>query len=281
MKHQISNSFLVVKPSEKHSELLAEYKELIKVLTDKKINTLELFRDKKLTNPKYLCSGQWISFQGKGVVAVYPMSTLERQQERTDLVFDVLENNNFEINDVVDFTEAEEEGFFLEGLGSVVLDHVDRVAYASVSKLCDEELFVEFCEELEFTPIIFNSEFSDESEVVHTSSILSISKDFVIVGSGLIKDKKERKLVATQLKKSGKELIYISEDQVNNLVSQIKQVENSSGDSFIVLSKSVLGKLSEVQKSTLEKYGELLVVDYDHTEKFGGHSIGGALNEMF
>jgi hypothetical protein len=281
MKHQISTSFLVVKPFEKHTELLAEYKQLIKVLTDKNIDTLELFRDKDIDSKHYLCSSQWISFQGKGVVAVYPMSSLVRQQERTDLVFDLMENNNFQINDVVDFTEAEEEGFFLEGLGSVVLDHVDRVAYASVSKLCDEELFVEFCEEFEFTPIIFSSMFSDTSEVAHTSSILSISKDFALVGSALVKDKKERKLVTLQLKKSGKDVIYISEDQVNSYVSDIKQVENSSGDSFIVLSKSVLEKLSDIQKKTLEKYGELLVLDYTCTENFGGHSIAAALNDMF
>ena len=97
----------------------------------------------------------------------------------------------------------------------------------------------------------------------------------------MIKDKKDRKLVTVELKKSGKDIIYISEDQVLNHVAGIKQVENSSGVSFIVLSKSVLDKLSAIQTATLEKYGELLVIDYNYTESFGGHSIGAALNDIF
>jgi hypothetical protein len=280
-QYQTSNSFLVVKPLDKHAALVAEYNLLIKKLKDKSINIIEFPRIENIESTQYLFSNHWISFHGNGVTAVYPMSTLSRQQERSDLVFDVLQENNFDINDVIDFTRAEEEGIFLEGLGSVVLDRENNVAYASISKLCDEELFVEFCEELEFTPIVFNSMFSDTSEVAHTSSILSISKDFVMVASGLIQDKKQRKLVALQLKKTGRELIYISEAQVLNHVADIKQIENSKGNSIIVLSNTVLENLTVVQISTLEKYGAFLVVDYNQTESFGGRSVGAILNEIF
>ncbi len=265
----------------KHAELLVEYTQLIRKLKSKNISFVELPKIVDSLSQRYLCSKDWITFHGNGGVVVYPMSTLKRQQERSDLVFDILEEKKYVISDVFDFTEAEEEGFFLEGAGSVVLDRVNNVAYASISKLTDEELFIEFCEELECTPVVFNSELSEGTEIAHTSSILTCAKDFVIIGSGLIKDKKERKLVTLQLKKSGRELIYISESQVNCHVAEIKQVINSSGASIIVLSKSVLENLTDAQRTTLEKYGELLVIDYNKTEKWGAYSIGSVLNDIF
>lgn len=274
----MSDQYLLVKPSSNHRELLEEYTSLIALLHTKKINFLELCLEKDLKSEKYLCSRDWILFQGKGDLAVFPMATIERQQERNDVVFDVLEAHNFVIRNIVDFTEAELDGFFLEGAGSVVLDHVNNFAYASVSQNCDEELFVEFCEELEFTPVVFNSEFS---EVVQTSKILNISEDFIIVASAFIKDKKERKFVSSQLKKSNRELIYISENQALNHLTDIKQVKNSSGDSFILMSKSILENLTNDQKTIFSKYGELLVIDYAQTEKFGKHSIGAAVNDIF
>ena len=277
----MNNSFLVVKPLKDHDGLLDEYIQLLKVLRNKGVILIEFSPVDNIESSKYLCTKNWISFHGNGAVAVYPLSSLERQRERNDSIFDVLEENGFVVNDVVDFTEAEEEGVFLEGLGSVVIDTVNDVAYASISKKCDEELFIEFCEDLEYTPIVFSSEYQDGRIVEDTSSMLSISENFAIIASSLIKDKKERKLVTLQLKKSGREVIYINESQVSNHVAEIKQIRNESGDSFLILSKLMFDNLNKEQLEKLESYGELLVVDYNTTEKFGNHSIGYSLNELY
>ncbi|MEI6865075.1 arginine deiminase-related protein [Flavicella sp.] len=281
MMNLISNAFLVVRPLEKRNKLIDEYNLIIEGLRSKGINIIELTSKEHLLSTKYLCSGHWISSLGKGVVVVYPMSSLGRQQERNDLVFDLLGRKGFKINDVVDFTEAENEGFFLEGTGSIVLDRLNCVAYVSVSKCSDEELFVEFCEELEFTPVIFRSSYSDGLEVLHTSRILTVTESFSIVASCMVKDKKERKMLSLQLKKSGRDLIYISEQQVENYVTDIKQVKNDKGDSFVVMSKSIFDSLYTDQKNTLGKHGEFLVFDCREIERQGKHSIGSILNDIF
>lgn len=281
MGKQISNAFLVVQPLTQEIKLNNEYNSLIEGLRSKGITITELASKEGVLSTKYLCSGHWISFHGDGVVAVYPMSSLERQQERNDLVFDLLESEGFVINNIVDFTEAENDGFFLEGTGGIVLDRLNHIAYASVSKCCDEELFVEFCEELEYTPIIFSSNYSDGSDVVYTSSVLAVMDSFSIVSSGMIKDKKQRKSLSLQLKKTGKDIIYISEQQVENYVSEIKQVKNGKGDFFIVMSQSIFDSLHLDQKNTLSKHGEFLVFDCVEIEKQGKHSIGSILNDIF
>lgn len=280
MSQHISDTFLLVKPSYKEAGLMEEFNKVVEVFKDKEISLLQLELESKVYGNRYLRSGDWISFQGGGIVAVYPMAGLERQKERCDNVFDLLEDNNYEISNVVDFTDAETEGFFLEGFGSIVLDRKHCVAYGSISERCDEELFVEFCEELEFTPILFHSNYLDGSIVLHTSSILNISKDFILFSSGLISDKKERKLVSTQLKKTGREVIFISEKQVHSFVSEITQVENNIGDKFVILSQTSLDALLEDQILKLKKHGEFLVFDCVNIELFGKHSIGSMLNEV-
>ena len=281
MGNQISNRFLVVKPAVHHTDLLQEYVQVVQLLKSKGVEILELEMPANLESKQYLWSSHWLSFHERQGVAVYPMSTLDRQRERTDGVFDLLEENGFQIQNVIDFTEAETEGFFLEGTGSVVLDRRQHVAYASISKQCDEELFIEFCETMEYTPIVFRSEYTEGAEVAHTSCVLSISDDFAVLASGMIKDKKERKLVSSQLKKTGRKLMYITEAQVLNHVADIKQIKNAEGDSFVVLSKSVSEHITQEQRKVLRDYGALIVAEFSQTEKFGGRSIGTALNEVF
>lgn len=272
--------FLVVDSSSIDGGLKKELTEIISELKYRDVSILQLTLSVDEISTRFLCTGDWLSFHNSGIVSVYPMSNVIRQKERTDEVFTVLEENNLEINNVVDFTEAETEGYYLEGLGSIVLDRDSNVAYASISKKCDEDLFIEFCEELEFTPIVFHAKYKNNLQVDSTSEILNISHDFVLIASGTITDKKERKLVVSQLKKSGKEVIFTTESQVGYFISDISQVKNNSGDSFILLSTTIFDCLTDDQKISLEKYGEFLLFECSAIEKHGKHSIGSMLNKV-
>jgi len=278
---KIADAFLMVVPSNSNRILLDEFNRLLEKITGNEIDVFQLPANLAVKTNTYLNSKHWISFHGAGVVSVYPMSTLERQQERTDVVFQVLEQQNIAVNNVVDFTDAELEGYFLEGLGSIVLDRIHGFAYASVSGKCDEELFVEFCEELEFTPIVFNASYSDGSEVLYTSSILKILDGLVLVAPSLIKDKKQRKLVLSELKKTGRVILTISEEQVRNYVADIAQVQNRKGENVILISSTSYANLTAEELSVLKRYGQLLVLDCLHIERWSHHSIGSLVNEVF
>jgi hypothetical protein len=274
------DSFLVVNPIGHDLNLIDEFKNIVNVFQSRDIRLLFLSLDVVDVSNNYLRSCDWISFHPNGIVSVYPMSDIVRQKERCDLVFDLLESHNFIVNSVVDFTEAETEGFFLEGLGAVVLDRKCLVAYASLSTKCDEELFIEFCEELEFTPIIFRASFSDGSPVLLTSSMLKISNDFVFLASSLIADKKDRKLVLSQLRKTGREVFLISEEQVSAYVAEITQITNKKGQKFVVMSETSFVALSDIEIRRLKLYGEVLVFDCKNIENFGNHSLGAMLNQI-
>src|SRR5690606_30748468 len=141
----------------------------------------------------------WISFHDTGDVALYPMFAENRRRERREEVFHLLEKEGFTIDNVVDYTEAEAEGLFLEGTGSLVLDRVNRKAYCALSPRADEELLIEFCEDFEYTPVIFTAYQTVNGKrkpIYHTNVMMSIGDDFAIICLNSIDDKKERKNVA-------------------------------------------------------------------------------------
>jgi len=114
--------------------------------------------DKEETDtPDSIFPNNWVSFHEQGDVGLYPMFAENRRLERREDILETLEADGFIINNIVDYTSAEAEGIFLEGTGSIILDRVNRKAYCALSPRADEDLFIEFCEDFEFSPVIFTS----------------------------------------------------------------------------------------------------------------------------
>jgi hypothetical protein len=105
--------------------------------------------------PDSLFPNNWISFHSEGIVGLYPMFAENRRLERRDDILNELEKSGFLIEDIVDYTSAEDEGFYLEGTGSIILDRVNKKAYCALSARADEDLFIEFCEDFEYSPVVF------------------------------------------------------------------------------------------------------------------------------
>lgn len=105
------------------------------------------------STPDSIFPNNWISFHENGDVALYPMFAENRRLERREEILDILEDKGFVVNDIMDYSSAEEDGFFLEGTGSILLDRENDKAYCALSPRADEELFIEFCEDFEYTPV--------------------------------------------------------------------------------------------------------------------------------
>jgi hypothetical protein len=202
----------------------------------------------------------WLTFHQEGVAAVYPLKSIDRRSSRSEVVFEKLEAAGVDVESVVDYTEAEEEGCYLEGTRSMVLDRGNEIAYASISNHTDESLFIEFCEDFEYTPIVFASTYEAGEAVAYTSDILFVGEGVAMIASSCIQDKKERKLVLNQLKKSGKELIFVNENQVNQGVTSILQVINEQEEILFFITEPVYGFLQEVQINTLSRHGSIVVL---------------------
>ncbi|WP_067147412.1 citrulline utilization hydrolase CtlX [Pseudotamlana agarivorans] len=234
--------------------------------------------------PDALFPNNWISFHENGDVGLYPMFAENRRLERREDVLDIIESKGFEINNVVDYTSAEEDEIFLEGTGSLILDRVNRKAYCGLSARADEDLFIEFCEDFEYTPVVFTAFQTVNNQrkaIYHTNVMMSIGETFAIVCLSSIDDKKERKALVKHLKEDGKEIIDITEDQVINFAGNMLQVKGANDTSYLVMSQSAYNSLTASQISTIEKHTKILSSSLDTIEACGGGSARCMMAEVF
>lgn len=234
--------------------------------------------------PDSVFPNNWVSFHENGDVALYPMFAENRRDERREDILDLLEEKGFEINNIVDYTSAEEDEIFLEGTGSIVLDRVNRKAYCALSPRAEEELFIEFCEDFEYTPVIFEAFQTVNSirkHIYHTNVMMCIGDTFAIICADCIDDKKERKMVLSALKEDGKEVILITEEQLNNFAGNMLQVTGSNNKTYLIMSASAHQALNKDQIAKIEKHTAILSSSLDTIEACGGGSARCMMAEVF
>ena len=234
--------------------------------------------------PDSIFPNNWISFHNNGDVVLYPMFAENRRDERREGILDILEEKGFVIENSIDFTSAEEDGIFLEGTGSLVLDRANAIAYCALSPRADEELFIEFCEDFDYAPVIFEAFHTVDGKrelVYHTNVMMSIGEHFAIICAEMIDDKKERKMVLDNLRASGKEIILISEKQVEHFAGNVLELSGTDDKRYIVMSTAALESLHAAQKTQLEKYGSILSANLQTIETCGGGSARCMVAEIF
>lgn len=263
---------------------LQEFDDFVEKLQAVGVNVIVIDDTKDTDTPDSIFPNNWISFHENGDVALYPMFAENRRLERREDILETLEDLGYQINNVVDYTSAEEEKIYLEGTGSLLLDRVNGKAYCALSPRADEDLLIEFCEDFEFTPVSFvaNQTLNDKRlPIYHTNVIMCLGEKFSVICLDSIDDKKERKEVIKHLKEDKKEIIAITEDQVNNFAGNLLQVLGSNNTRYIVMSNSAFESLTKQQINQLEKHGKILYSSLDTIEACGGGSARCMMAEVF
>jgi hypothetical protein len=235
--------------------------------------------------PDSIFPNNWISFHENGDVVLYPMFAENRRAERREDILDILEDKGFQINEgIMDYTEAEADGYFLEGTGSVVLDRENGKAYCALSPRADEELFIEFCEDFDLNPIIFEAYQTVNGErklIYHTNVMMCIGDTFAVICADCIDDKKERKMVLDSLRSDEKEIILITEEQMNNFAGNMLELQGAGERRYLVMSSSAYNALTKKQIAQLEEHITILHSSLDTIEACGGGSARCMMAEVF
>ncbi len=261
-----------------------EFDDFVKKLQEKGIDVMVVHDTETPSTPDAIFPNNWISFHENGDVALYPMFAENRRLERREDVLEMLEERGFIIENVIDYSEAEEEAIFLEGTGSLVLDREHRKAYCALSSRADEELCIEFCEDFEYTPVIFsaNQTVNRQREAIyHTNVMLCIAEEFAVVCLDCIDDKKERKNVRKHLKESGKDIIQVTEQQVAQFAGNMLQIKNKDQQRFLVMSSAAHASLTKEQEGRITKYTSILHSSLEIIETCGGGSARCMMAEVF
>lgn len=271
-------------PSAINAKAQQEFDTLVEQLKGVGVNVVVVNDSLETDTPDSIFPNNWVSFHENGDVVLYPMFAENRRVERREDILDILEERGFVIENIIDFTSAEEERMYLEGTGSMVLDRANAKAYCALSPRSNEELFIEFCEDFDCAPVIFEAFQTVDGKrelVYHTNVMMSIGEHFAVICADMIEDKKERKMVLDNLRADGKELILINEKQVAHFAGNILELSGTDDKRFIVMSSAAFESLNSNQKTQFEKHGNILNIDLPTIETCGGGSARCMMAEIF
>ncbi|MFT4831860.1 MAG: hypothetical protein ACI815_001511 [Psychroserpens sp.] len=234
--------------------------------------------------PDSIFPNNWVSFHENGNVGIYPMFAENRRNERREDILETLEEKGFLIENIVDYTSAEDEELFLEGTGSIILDREYNKAYCALSARADEELFIEFCEDFEYTPVVFTANQTVNGKrlpIYHTNVMMCVADTFAVLCLDTIDDKKEKKNVLDHLKQDGKEIIPITETQMHQFAGNMLQVQGMGGQAYLVMSSTAYNSLTPEQTKAIEKNCPIIHSSLETIETCGGGSARCMMAEVF
>ena len=146
-----------VLPETENAKAQKEFDTYVEKLRGIGVNVIVISDTEEFDTPDSIFPNNWISFHENGTVGLYPMFAENRRHERREDILEELEKQGFVIENIVDYTSAEEEHVFLEGTGSLLLDRANNIAYCALSARANEDLFIEFCEDFEYSPVVFSA----------------------------------------------------------------------------------------------------------------------------
>jgi hypothetical protein len=238
----------------------------------------------EMDTPDSIFPNNWVSFHANGSVVLYPMFAENRRRERREETLIRLEKEGFIIKDIIDYTTAENEEIYLEGTGSLLLDRVNKKAYCALSDRAHEDLIIEFCEDFEYTPVIFSAFQTKDHKrlpIYHTNVMMALGEHIAIICLDSIDDKKEKRLVVKNLKEDKKEIIEISEEQMHQFAGNMLQVKGANESKYMVMSKAAFDSLRPDQIKKIEAHAQILSCDLQTIETCGGGSARCMMAEVF
>lgn len=268
-----------VNPRVIQRKALEEFRNFVSILEDNNIDYIT-FKDTYIPHtPDSIFPNNWISFHENNVAIIYPMYAKNRRLEkRFDIIKDIYKGSIYNIINLSDF---ENEGLFLEGTGSMVLDRKNKIAFASLSERTSEKLFYLFCKRLNYVPITFQSYQNTcySLLVYHTNVMLSVCDDFAIICKDAIPNVNDVDKIYKYL--ADKEVIEISINQMHHYAGNVLQVKNRDGCKFLLMSQSAYDSLNTIQLKAIYNHNNILAVPIPTIEKYGGGGVRCMLAEIY
>ena len=263
-----------------HRSAIKEFDDMVDLLRRHDINVLVIEDTPAPEKPSAIFPNNWVSTSPEGVISVFPMYAANRRPEKRDDILKMLAEK-FVVKDLQDWSEFEVEGKFLEGTGSMVIDHENKVIYACYSPRTDIAVLEKFANANKYKAIIFFAADKNGQAVYHTNVVMTLAEDFAILCEETIEEEWELIAIRQLLESSRHEVIKITKEQMHCFAGNMLQVKNVKGEKFLVMSQTALDSLNEEQKEELSARNNLLPVSIPTIEKIEGGSVRCMMAEIF
>jgi hypothetical protein len=229
---------------------------------------VHLFEDAGTDTPDAVFPNNWFSTHAGGHIAIYPMKAPNRRKERRADIIELLKRQ-YRVQDVIDYSGLEPDGLFLEGTGSMVLDHVDRVAYAVKSDRTNPVALERFCTHFNFEPIVFAAEDTNGVPVYHTNVLMCVATDFAMIGTDLMVGPEGWQKVVRRLEQSGRDVIALDRGQIACFAGNAIELQGREGR-ILALSRTAHAALTREQIARIEASVKIAALDIPTIEMAGG-----------
>jgi hypothetical protein len=231
--------------------------------------------------PDAIFPNNWVSFHADGTVVLYPMEATNRRTERRhDLIESLASKHRFVVREIVDLTHHEEDGHYLEGTGSVVLDRVNRVAYACLSSRTHLDALGEFAQRLDYEIIAFDAVDQDGAAIYHTNVLMNIGEKIAVICDESIPRAEQRTAVLEGLADSGREIMKLTFAQLQAFAGNMLELRSANGSRVVAMSEQACRSLTSGQAEMLRANGEVVSVPIDTIEGSAGGSVRCMLAEI-
>lgn len=252
-------------------QALAEFDAFVQTLRDNKLEVIIVNDTPNPHTPDSIFPNNWVSFHESGEVYLYPMQAENRRLERRDDIIEYLKKE-FMVTKVDDLSYFEKQNKFLEGTGSMVLDRQNKLAYACISPRTNVEVINEFCKVSGYKAILFHAVDQNGVAIYHTNVLMCMGEQFVIICLDAIPDEEEKTVLKSSFAHTNKQIIEISQQQLNQFAGNMLELENKNGERLLIMSARAYHSLQPIQVKTLEKYCKIINADLEMIEKIGGGS---------
>jgi hypothetical protein len=274
---------LSASPSEDvaQARALREFEGLVRALEDAGVDVVVFDDTPDPHTPDSIFPNNWVSFHADGTAVLYPMHAENRRPERrADIIESGLRARGFDIRKVIDLSPYEGQGRFLEGTGSLILDRVNRIAYACLSPRSDRTLVAEFGRQLGYTVQTFDAVGADGHAVYHTNVIMALGAGMAVFCPDMVPDRARADAVVRSLRDTGHEVVVIDRDQVNRFAGNVLELESARGGRVLAMSAQAQTAFTAAQRKVIERHASIVSAPIENIELCAGGSVRCMLAEL-
>jgi len=265
-----------------HACALKEFDALVTKLEEVGVDVILFDDTPEPPTPDSVFPNNWVSFHSDGTVVLYPMEAKNRRTERRlDIIESLKDDFGFLIKRVIDLTHHENQSRYLEGTGSMILDHINKIAYACISSRTNEMALSDFSKKMNYAVISFDARDSSDSQIYHTNVIMSLGEKIAVLCEDAIQSRADRMHVLQNLESSNYEVIKITLDQMQSFSGNVLEVISNSGEKLMLMSRSAENALTDDQHNAISKFCRIISSPIDNIEASAGGSVRCMMAEIF
>lgn len=269
-----------IKPEELQERAVAEFDAFVAKLRENGVKVRVIEDTPNPPKPDAIFPNNWISMHQTGEIFLYPMEAPSRRRERREDIIQKLKQE-YAVSNVTDLSSSEKDGKYLEGTGSIVFDHPNKLAYACISPRTDAGLLENFCKSIGYEAVSFAADDEQGKAIYHTNVMMCMGTDIAVICLESITDKAEKSKVLQKLNSAKQEVVEISFDQMNHFAGNMLEVKNEGGEALLVMSSQAYDSLNGDQLKQLERHVKIVHSPIDTIERIGGGSARCMMAEIF